>query len=127
MIEKPDVGDSLFFLITYALAAIAGGLGGCVVWSYYVRTSKRAAAFVFAYMIIGFVFGLVAASVMMLLRKWQLHEVILYSILTGFGGTMAVFGVNWGAGVAFRWRNFEVKFTIRKPNTNRRVRDASDD
>lgn len=120
MIEKIEGSEGIFFLVVYALAAIAGGLGGCVVWSYYTQKSKRAAAFVFAYAIIGLVFGLVAGSVMLMMKTWTLPEVILYSLATGFGGTMAVFGLNWGAGMAFRWRNFEVKFTVRKPFHDRR-------
>jgi len=123
MITKPDFNDSIFFLVIYALSAISGGLGGCVVWSYYTKVQRRAVAFVLAYMIIGLVFGIVSATFMMIFHsESSVHQLILYSMLTGFGGTMAVFGVNWGAGVAFKWRNLEVKFTIRKPTQERRDR-----
>lgn len=127
MIEKLKLGEGLFFLTVYALAAISGGLGGAVVWSYYARHGKRAFAFILSYSIIGLVFGVVSAALMLLFYDWRFHEVILYSIASGFGGTTAIFGINWGAGVALRWRNFEVKFTVRRPQQERRGRQQKEE
>lgn len=124
MITRPETSDNIFLLIVYALAALSGGLGGCVVWSYYTKTHTRITAFVLAYAIMGLVFGLVAAAVMSIfVREVSIHELLLYSLFAGFGGTAAIFGVNWGAGVAFRWKHFEVKFTVRKPTQDRRKED----
>lgn len=120
MISKFEAGEGMFFLIVYALAAVSGGMGGCVVWSYYTRKSERAAALILAYGIIGVIFGIVAAAMMAIFGAFKMHEVVLYSMATGFGGTLAVFGINWGAGMAFRWKHFEVKFTIRQPDQDRR-------
>jgi len=122
MIEKPDE-PSLFIAVIYALSAITGGLGGCAVWAFSVSRAKKHTVFLLAYLILGFISGLAVAAVMAIVREWSLHQVILYSLVSGIAVTLVALGINFGAGVTLRYRNFEAKFTLRHPNEDRRKTD----
>lgn len=119
MIEKPDE-PSLFIAVIYALSAITGGLGGCAVWAFSISRAKKRTVFLMAYLILGFISGLAVAAVFGIVRQWTLHQVILYSLLSGIVVTIVAFGINFGAGVTLRYKNFEAKFTLRQPNEDRR-------
>lgn len=121
MISPPEKDVGWFLLFLYALAAITGGLGGCAVWARHVGVAKRASAFVLAYTVVGVVVSVVTISILLLMSSnFTVVHAVLYGIMAGVGGAFGVFGVNWGAGVAFRYRNFEARFTLRRPEEDRR-------
>lgn len=129
MIEPPKEG--FWLLVMYALAAISGGLGGCASWAWYSsrnNRNKRRAVYLAAYIIIGAVFGMVSVSMAMIYNVWihSVQEIILYGILSGGAGTIAIFMVNLGAGVILRWRGIELRLTFRDNKQERRSDDHDD-
>ena len=126
MIEQPK--EALWLIILYALTAISGGLGGCASWAWtsHKFDKRRRYAFIVAYIIIGTVFGVIAMGTSVaFFSTWitDLHELILFSLLSGGAGSLLVFAINWGAGLVLRWKGIELRLTFRDHKQERRCAD----
>jgi predicted membrane-bound spermidine synthase len=112
-------------LILYAIAAIAGGLGGCAAGCYYLTHDKRPQwAFVVAYMVLGVVFGVLTFALLSAYHfEPNLHRLVLYAAAGGLGGALALASANFTVRLLFRKLGLEIQFTMRKGKRNRRSED----
>lgn len=111
-------------MLLYVIAAIAGGLGGCAAAAYYTtHTSAPRLHFTIAYVLLGAVFGIVALSA---LAVWpvmeldSLHHVILYALLSGSAGSLALISANVTIMVILKRLGIELQITMRKSGEERR-------
>ena len=122
--------SELTFGILYAIASIAGALGGCAAGAHYYATARTAKlAFVLAYMILGAIFGIIffaSVSVFSFFVLHSVHELILYSLVAGSAGSVMLFSANWTVKTIFKRLGVEVEVTLRKGNEERRRHDDSD-
>ena len=112
-------------LLLYIIAAIAGGLGGCGAAAFYAtHNASVRMIFVVAYIMLGMVFGIIALAVA---ATWEftpnvstLHELILYAVLSGAAGSLALVSANATIMILLRRLGIELQITIRKPGEDRR-------
>lgn len=115
--------DPLLALL-YAIAAISGALGGCAVA---IRTMKAEShaktVFLGAYVILGFVFGIVTLATVFITGHApdDVHQLILMTGAGGAAGTMALATSNWAVRAVLKRFGLEVQVTFRKDADERRV------
>lgn len=127
MPEKHIIGNlnvsELTLGILYAIATIAGALGGCAAGMHYYANAKTArAAFILAYVILGGIFGVVffAGASVLNFSVASIHELVLYSLVAGSAGSVMLFSANWTVKAIFKRLGVEVEVTLRKGGEERR-------
>lgn len=127
MKDYPVDPPSLLFATIYCIAAIAGGLGGCAAASYYFTHTKQSRLpFAVAYVVLGIAFGVVSIAVMLaynLVTLDSIDKVVLYALLSGAAGSIALASANFSAKAYFKRLGVEVQVTLRKPDEDRRRSD----
>lgn len=121
--EQPD----LLIAVLYAVAAISGGLGGCAAASHYLtHTRYHRLPFIIAYILLGIVFGVVTFAVMLVYGydPQNIHYVVLWSLVGGSAGSIALASANFTARLIFQKLGIELQVTVRKPDQERRTVNA---
>lgn len=111
-------------LVLYALAAISGGLGGCVVASHGVlRGVPPRVSYVLAYGVIGMTFGLLTAvyGAMFGINTTLADSLMGASILVGAAGSIALASTNISARWMLKRLGIEVEVTVRRQGEERRT------
>jgi hypothetical protein len=116
--------ENFLILVLFAVAAISGGLGGCAsALASAMRENKSASvAFVFAYIILGVVFGIVTLSVLTFYDHGptSINDLILFSTAGGAAGSIGLASANWSIRAAFRKFGVDVQLTVRRMEDERR-------
>lgn len=120
--------------ISYALAAISGGLGAIVVTAHKFivgedqgRAEARLGLFL-AYAIVGAVLGLLFAAYGLFLIDYRgPQDIIGPSLIAGFIGAASLGGVNTSARFILKHLGIEVVVTMRREKEERRNEDGDCD
>lgn len=104
--------------VLYAIAVVSGALGGCAAGAFYTRRQQRNLtwALLATYIIFGVVFSVITftASAVFKYDLDTVHELVLISMMGGFGGSLALFSANWTVKAVFRRLGVELEITLRK-------------
>ncbi len=107
--------------ILYAIAAISGGLGGCMVAAHKVlRGRSVTAVLVVAYLFAGAIFGLAGVIGLRIFAFWvpTVETTILAGLMFGVIGAGALMGMNLSARFIMRRFGIEVDVQVRRVKRN---------
>lgn len=104
-------------IIALAVAAISGALGGCAVAGHHMLRGRRiTAAYFFAYIIIGVVFGVLALiyGSVFGLSATSMEQLVGNSMIAGAAGTIALASTNLTARLILQRLGVEVQLTVKE-------------
>lgn len=106
--------------LLYVIALVAGGLGGCAAASHYMLRNKEdsrpMAIYFIAYGVLGTFFGIggFALHAFMGMPYNGPHQVVLFSLVYGFGGAAALAATNVSMKFLLRRLGIEVSVTVKQ-------------
>lgn len=119
----PEKVTEYLALVSYAVAAISGGLGGCGVAAHQVlRGGKPRLSYVVAYGIIGIMFGVLALAygTFIGVTGQSMDSIIGNSVLAGAVGSITLASTNISARWILKRLGIEVQVTVRRRDDERR-------
>lgn len=109
--------------IVYLVAAVSGASGACLVAAHKVLHGRNISILIFvAYAIVGAVLSVAMVSYLFVFMRPQmdLSEIVLYSIVAGVTGSMALAGTNMTARFIMRRLGIEVDISVKRAEENDR-------
>lgn len=131
MVIKEGWVPRMRLMLLYLIAAIAGALGGCGAGAFMALTTKRSIRRmqVVAYIVIGTVAGLFVLSFGFVFGLDTDKPDILarWALLVGLMVPISLFSQNYAISAVLRKFGFELEFTLRRKNEERRGRHLEDE
>jgi hypothetical protein len=109
----PDIGTALM----YALVAISGATGGCIVAAHQVlRGRSLTLILIWAYALIGFAFGVAGMAALLLLTVFEpsLEKLLFVGLGFGIFGAVTLAGANLSAKLIMRRLGVEIDVSVKK-------------